>query len=68
MGVLIRMPQPRFERTPFKTHGAAIILSKCNRCGARRVGSFADGSLNAWETSHRCESANTVTVAGKEVG
>lgn len=67
MGVLIKMPQPRFDRTSFKTHGAALILTKCNSCGAKRLGSFSDGSLNAWEKNHCCESVNAVTAKGKEV-
>jgi len=68
MGVLIKMPQARFDRTPFKTHDGSVILTKCSRCGARRLGSFADGSLDAWEKSHRCASANPITANDKEVG
>lgn len=30
------------------------ILSVCNRCGASRVVSIADGSLGEWERTHQC--------------
>lgn len=68
MGVLLKMPEPRFERTPFKMHGGSVILSKCKNCGARRLGSFADGSVHAWEKKHRCESASAASVTQKEIG
>ena len=65
MGVLIRMPESRFQRTPFKTHGSTIVLTKCKKCGARRVVSFADGSVYRWENNHECASANAPDVKAK---
>jgi hypothetical protein len=57
MGILIKMPAPRFERMPFKLRDDAIILTKCKQCGVQRVASIADGSVMAWEKNHRCSSA-----------
>lgn len=67
MGVLVKMPAPRFDRMVVKTHGPAFILTKCNKCGVRRVGSFADGSLQRWESTHRCQPANVAVMTEKEI-
>jgi hypothetical protein len=32
-----------------------LICTQCERCGARKVVSAADGSLEEWEEGHRCE-------------
>jgi hypothetical protein len=58
MGILIKMPAPRFERMPFKMRDDAIILTKCKQCGVQRVVSLADGSVYAWEKNHRCSFAH----------
>jgi hypothetical protein len=68
MGVLLKMPEPRFERTPFKTHGGSVILTKCRKCGVKRLVSFADGSVHAWESKHQCVSLNRGNATEKEVG
>jgi hypothetical protein len=67
MGILIEMPSPRFERMTFKTRDVAIILTKCKKCGARRLVSLADGSLYAWESSHHCASASEDKVTDKKL-
>jgi hypothetical protein len=68
MGVLIKMPEPRFERTPFKTRGGSLVLSKCKKCGVKRLVAFADGSVHAWEKKHYCATGNSGNVNEKEVG
>jgi hypothetical protein len=66
MGVLIKMPEMRFERTSFKTRQDAIILTKCKKCGARQVASLGDGSVHEWEKNHRCESVGAANVMEKK--
>jgi hypothetical protein len=68
MGVLIKMSAPRFERTPIKTHGGSLILSKCTKCGVKRLVAVEDGSAHAWESKHRCATSNSGSVNEKEVG
>ena len=68
MGILIKMPAPRFEHTPFKTHAGSVILTECKKCGVKRLLSFANGSVDTWEKKHCCGTSNSGNANEKEVG
>jgi hypothetical protein len=45
---------PGFLHTAIHECGRVMIWSSCIRCGAGRVVSVADGSLQKWECGHMC--------------
>lgn len=49
---------PDFTHFPVRTEISLLIQSVCTKCGASRVVSAADGSLNKWEVEHTCKSEN----------
>jgi hypothetical protein len=52
----------RFHHLPVRVNGHLLIKSECVRCGQSRVVSAADGSLEAWETTHRCNEIRSAPI------
>ncbi len=56
-----------FGHSVVRTDGRLMILSTCTRCNQDRLVSMHDGSLEAWETNHRCsEAAARRSIAGDQ--
>jgi hypothetical protein len=50
------LPERPFTRDLHEDGARLLILSPCNRCGASKVASAQDGSLQAREERHTCAS------------
>jgi len=46
----------KFEHELTRSEGRVLLRSTCRHCGASKVVSRADGSLEEWESEHGCES------------
>lgn len=44
-----------YTHFPVRTETRVLIQSVCTKCGASRVVSASDGSLNKWEDRHTCK-------------
>jgi hypothetical protein len=44
-----------FARYGVRTEDRLLIHSVCTKCGASKLVSYHDGSLEKWEDSHKCE-------------
>jgi len=46
-----------FTRTPvqYEDPHRVLIESACPQCGASKIASAADGSIQQWEMNHTCE-------------
>lgn len=49
------MSPERFTHTLVRSGRRLLIESACALCGESRLVSRHDGSLEAWESAHRCE-------------
>ena len=45
----------RFSLTSVRTESRLLIQSTCRQCGASRLVSMHDGSLDKWENEHMCK-------------
>ncbi len=43
-----------FTHMPVKTEARLLIVSTCQKCGASKLVSSFDGSLQRWEDGHKC--------------
>lgn len=56
-------PSPvAFARSVIRTDGRLLILSVCSRCEKGTLVSRADGTLDKWENSHRCNQSGIALV------
>ena len=46
-----------YAHAPVRTETRVLILSTCKKCGASKMVSVADGSLERWEEQHQCKRA-----------
>ena len=44
----------RFTLKEIRTEKTTLIVCTCNDCGAAKVVSHFDGSLERWERDHQC--------------
>jgi hypothetical protein len=51
-----------FEYHPVEVEGRLLIDSVCVRCGASRIVSGADGTLEEWTATHECKGATAVPL------
>jgi hypothetical protein len=51
-----------FEYHPVKVEDRLLIKSVCVRCGASRIVSGTDGTLEEWVTTHDCRGAQLASV------
>jgi hypothetical protein len=59
---------PPFVCSPVWESGRLMFRTACTRCGADRVVSLADGSLQQWVTEHACDPMPQVEVEVKTIG
>jgi predicted nucleic acid-binding Zn-ribbon protein len=48
-------PLQAFTHAPIRTDTRLMILSVCIKCGFSKLVSVQDGSLEKWETGHKCK-------------
>jgi hypothetical protein len=51
-----------FEYHPVEVEGRLLIESVCVRCGASRIVSGTDGTLEEWLATHECKGARAVPL------
>jgi hypothetical protein len=44
-----------FTHAPMRTETRLMILSVCIKCGLSKLVSVQDGSLEKWESGHKCK-------------
>jgi hypothetical protein len=49
---------PAFTHFAVDTETRFLIQSVCTKCGASKLVSASDGSLQTWEAEHTCKSEN----------
>jgi hypothetical protein len=49
---------PAFTHFAARTETCVLIQSVCTKCGASKLVSASDGSLETWEDEHTCKSEN----------
>jgi hypothetical protein len=60
---LLAVVSDNFSRQLFKDGERSLILTNCQMCGASRIATSYDGSLQEWESEHVCDTRTRAASA-----